>query len=485
MAHNPNLFAYAALLAWPLVSLCLFAALPVKRALIWTLLGAYLLLPVGTVIKFAGIPGFDKESVPALMALLGCFFFARSKKAVKKHFGIPELLVTALVVSPFITSEFNGDALEVGGEHGSFVIPGVGHYEALSASVSELIVLLPFWLGRRFLRSSDDNLDVLRILTIAGLAYSLPMLFEVRMSPQLHTWIYGYFPHSFAQQMRDGGFRPVVFLGHGLIVAFFGMTTVLASTALWKTNVRVSAAVPPALVTAWLGGTLLLCKSLGSLVYASVCAPLIFFAKPRLQVRLAVVLATIALTYPVLRTLDLVPTESILNAAASVSAERAESLKVRLDQEKMLLAHALERPWFGWGRFGRGRVYDEWGKDVSITDGHWIITITTFGLFGFLAEFGLIALSVFRAASALRFASSNRERVYLAALALIVAVGMIDLLPNASISAWSWLLMGSLLGRAETVKYGIKRLKLKDGFQSKHLASHELAESPNPSLRYR
>jgi hypothetical protein len=434
-----------------------------------------MLLPVGTVIKFPGIPGFDKESVPALMALLGCFFFAPSKKAVKKQFGMVELLVTALLVSPFITSEFNGDALEVGGQYGSFVVFGVGHYEAVSASVSELIVLLPFWLGRRFLCGSEDNLDLLRILTIAGLAYSLPMLFEVRMSPQLHTWIYGYFPHSFEQQMRDGGFRPVVFLGHGLLVAFFGMTTVLASTALWKTNVRVIAAAPPAAVTAWLGGALLLCKSMASLLYASVCAPLIFFAKPRLQVRLAVVLATIALTYPVLRTLDLVPTESILHAAASVSAERAESLKVRLDQEKMLLAHGLERPWFGWGRFGRGRVYDEWGKDISITDGHWIITITTFGLFGFLAEFGLLAFSIFRAAAALRFASSNRDRVYLAALALIVALGTIDLLPNATISPWSWLLAGSLLGRAEAIRYSVRKQKTKTRLSPKALDTAGLA----------
>ena len=77
---------------------------------------------------------------------------------------------------------------------------------------------------------------MLRGLVVAGLIYSLPMLFEVRMSPQLHTWIYGYFPHSFGQQMRDGGFRPVVFIGHGLGVAFFVMTTVVAAAAFWRTG---------------------------------------------------------------------------------------------------------------------------------------------------------------------------------------------------------------------------------------------------------
>ena len=126
---------------------------------------------------------------------------------------------------------------------------------------------------------------MLRVLVVAGLFYSLPMLFEVRMSPQLHTWIYGYFPHSFLQQMRDGGFRPVVFIGHGLGVAFFAMTTVVAAAALWRTRARVFR-LPAGAITAYLGVVLLLCKSLGSLVYAAVAVPLVRFASPRMQLRL-------------------------------------------------------------------------------------------------------------------------------------------------------------------------------------------------------
>ena len=47
------------------------------------------------------------------------------------------------------------------------------------------------------------------------------MLVEVRLSPQINTWIYGFFQHDFIQMMRYGGFRPIVFLPHGLWVAFF------------------------------------------------------------------------------------------------------------------------------------------------------------------------------------------------------------------------------------------------------------------------
>ena len=71
---------------------------------------------------------------------------------------------------------------------------------------------------------------------------------------------------------------------------------------------------------------------------------------------------------------------------------------------------------------------------------------------GFFATFGLMALPVFRAAGAIWFAQSTRERDHLAALALIVGIVMIDQLPNASFSTWSWLLVGGLLGRAEQLR---------------------------------
>jgi hypothetical protein len=77
--------------------------------------------------------------------------------------------------------------------------------------------------------------------------------------------------------------------------------------------------------------------------------------------------------------------------------------------------------------------------------------MTEYGFIGFLAHFGLLALVVVRAVPALTRAESNRDKVYIAALALIVAISMIDLLPNSSIRPWTWLLAGALLGRAEAL----------------------------------
>jgi len=56
-------------------------------------------------------------------------------------------------------------------------------------------------------------------------------------------------------------------------------------------------------------------------------------------------------------------------------------------------------------------------------DGFWVITIGSFGLFGFIALFGL-TLSVFSAARGGKFAETVEDKLFLAALALIVPLDL-------------------------------------------------------------
>jgi hypothetical protein len=446
---NLNFTTTLALVCWPLVTIWLFKTRSVGRATLWTILGAYMFLPVDAIIKFPMIPAFDKDSIPNIAAFVACMIALRRPIKVLNGFGLAELLIVTLLITPFVTSVLNGDPVIAG----RFILPGVGIYDAGSALITQFIALLPFFIGRQVLRSEADTKEILRVLTVAGLIYSLPMLLEVRLSPQLHAWIYGYFPHMFAQTFRDGGFRPVVFMGHGLLVAFFIMTAAVAAAAFWRTGAQVVRVVrvPTGVIPFYFGVLLFLCKTLSSLLYGVLIVPLVRFANPKLQTWIAVTMVTIALLYPTLRAEDLVPTDTLLNVAGSISEDRAGSLETRFTNERQLLEKASQRFYFGWGRFGRSRVYSEYG-DISLTDGAWVIIMGEFGIVGFLATFGLLALPVFRAASSMRYVPSTNDRIYFAAVTLILAINLIDLLPNSSLRPWTWLLAGALMGRAEALR---------------------------------
>jgi hypothetical protein len=448
---TPNSFAILVLWLWPVAAIIFYSSKPVVPATLWTILAADLFLPFGTSFKFTMIPELDKFSIAAFCALVGCMIVTKRRLQLSNNFGLTEVVIFTFIASPVITSLLNGDTLV----YGSTVLPGVGIYDGLSAVLGQFVTLIPFFLGRQFLRKPRDLQQILETLVFAGLIYSIPLLFEIRFSPQLHVWVYGYSPTNFDQEIRGGGgYRPMAFMGHGLTACFFLMTTVVASAALWRMRIRVLrfGAGP---ITAYLGVVLVLCKSGAALVYGLVLVPLVGWAKPNLQLRLAVVFAAVALLYPAMRTAEIVPTQTILEMARAVDEARAVSLEVRFTQEEALLQKASERPLFGWGRFGRSRVYIvDWrdiGYDSSVTDGRWVITFGVFGLFGFLAEFGLLAIPIFRAAKALRAIKSRQEAMCLSAIALIMAINMIELLPNSTLHSWSWLVAGALLGCSETV----------------------------------
>ena len=106
----PNLVAYIALLGWPLVAFALYFLLPASRATLWTILGAQLLLPVGTAIKFDMVPAFDKASIPNLAAMIGCLIISKTRVAARQtRMGLFEILVAIYVCSPFVTAISNPD----------------------------------------------------------------------------------------------------------------------------------------------------------------------------------------------------------------------------------------------------------------------------------------------------------------------------------------------------------------------------------------
>lgn len=432
----PNMIAYGALLIWPFVTLGIFASMPARKAIIWSLLLGYLLLPVRTAFDFPGIPALDKTSIANLSALVGAMIFARQPVLRLPREWWLIVLMVVYVASPMGTVLSNPQPLI----YGDVVLQGLRPYDAFSAAAYKAIDLIPFILGYNLLDQPRDRHELLRALVIAALAYSLLMLIEIRLSPQLHNWVYGFFPHSFGQQMRGDGFRPVVFLGHGLLVAIFTSMAIVSAAYLAKRRVQILR-VPSWLWLAYLMIILVFCRSLGAQVLAVAAVAAIYGLRAKQLTHLCAIGALLVLSYPMLRGADLVPVQALADRVAVVSADRGGSFQTRIDNENALLKRGNERPLLGWGGYGRNRVYDEsTGKDLSVTDGTWIIIVGTSGWIGYLATFGLLCLPVITTGWTERH-KFDSTRI---ALALVLTINLLDLIPNSSLGPLTWLLAGIL-----------------------------------------
>jgi hypothetical protein len=431
----PNTIAYAALIIWPIVTLALFASLRPAHAVIWSLLGGYLLLPVNTGFDLRGVPALDKTSIPSVAALIGALIFAgpRAIRFPREWWLIGLMVLYAF--SPMFTVLTNRDPLVFG----SLILPGLKPYDAFSAAAHNGLDLIPFLLGYNMLRTARSHDYLLRALVTAMLCYSLLMLIEIRLSPQLHTWIYGFFPHSFDQQMRSGGFRPVVFLGHGLLVAILTSMTIVAAAYLARQRGQIFG-VSTWFWLAYLMCIIVLCRSLGAMLLSITALPAVFFIRWKGVRLICALVAITVLVYPILRGADLVPVQALADQVATANPERASSFQTRIDNEDSLLERAGQRSLFGWGGYGRNRIYDEGtGRDMSITDGTWIIVIGISGWIGYIATFGLLCLPM--VGIWLRNAHLSAAG---AALSLVLAVNLLDLLPNSSLTPLTWLLAGTL-----------------------------------------
>ena len=488
----PNTFAYLTLYAWPVVVLILFRILPKNQALIWSILGGYLFLPFGVEVNFPLLPSLDKTFIPSVFAGIAYLWFANNEKkrqritrvkipepirqsvpisasrlpysrqhrpasttpdtkvesdsvrANPRHYPRAMLLVNGLLalllLVPFLTALVNGDTIIIGPRY----LPGLTLYDAFSMELEMIIRLVPFVLGLYFLGTRSNHLVLLIAFGLFGLIYSFPTLFEIRMSPQLSRWTYGFLAQSFAQTMRDGGFRPVVFLQHGLWLAIFLTMAALASFVVWRERMKKGNAVWYFFLGLWLTGVLLLASSLGAVLVLFLLLPVVIFMGQRSQLVIASVIAISMLIYPIVRSEGLLPYKAIQEFARSVNPEREQSFTYRLENEEVLLQRANERPLLGWGGYGRARVYDPWsGKAQTVSDGAWIVLIGYYGWVGYLAEFGLLTLPIF-------LLTIRRTRIHpslaTTGLCIVLSANLIDMITNATVTVLTWLIAGALTG---------------------------------------
>ncbi|PTB82866.1 hypothetical protein C9933_00400 [Methylophaga nitratireducenticrescens] len=416
------------------------------KGILLSLLIAYLLLPAGFEVDFPVIPPLNKYTLTSLVLLI-YLIITNQPTGFKELKGWHKLVLMALIVSPFLTSITNQERY--------LFIQGLSLYDGLSQSGIEFLNFFPFLLGLAYFNTYDKQILLLRLVAIAAVLYSIPVLYEIRMSPQLHSTIYGYFPHSFLQQYRDSGFRAVVFLGHGLVVATFLAAGFACLFALHKAQIR-TWRFDNRLLLLVLFVTIVLQKSYGAIIYALIAITMISLFSPR-KIHLASVgIATIFLTYPITSSIGIFPHKEIVNIAESLSPERAQSLSFRFEHENTLLQHALKKPEFGWGSWGRNRVYDpETGADLSVTDGNWVITLGTGGWLRFITLFYFVVMSTYlayRTQKYLRGSEDEKNKQYLMSVhSLVVALILLDQMPNSSLHPLYWLVIGALFGRYKKI----------------------------------
>ncbi len=448
---------WAALILWPIISIVLFKTLRLPVAFLITIIGGYLLLPPITALDLPLLPSLDKQGIPALVALLGVFAFAGQKQfsgpretiepwPVQPGFLPRSKAALALLAIIFLgligTHATNGDPVV----YGPLWLPPLRPYDAMSAMLSMFMVLIPFFLARKVLATREGHILLLKVLVVSAVAYSFLALYEVRMSPQINRMVYGFFQHDFGQHARAGGWRPIVFLNHGLQLGIFFTISIISAAALTRITTDKERLVW-LLLMFWLLGTLVLSKVLGAQIICIMMLGVLFFLPRHLQILFVAGVVICFLIYPVLRTSALLPFDWILS---NVSDARAWSFEYRLNNEQLLLEKANERPFFGWGGWGRSRVYTEWGEDIATTDGAWVIVLGLSGWVGYIGFFGLMTWGV------LTLLWSRREGADMVsiALALALAAMIADLVPNASQSPVIWLIGGALVGRLETMKEG-------------------------------
>jgi hypothetical protein len=444
-----NAFAYVAL-AGVIVSAfaVLFSRKPEDTCYV-LIMAAILFLPVGIGFKLPKVPLLDRDTLPYVM-LFGFYLVRRYRWVARSRPGRGvEFLVLVSMVAAVLTVFGNREPITVTGYAQSKVIPGLSLNDGLAMAGEDLLRIgLPFLLGRLLIRNPRDATRLLAVFAIGGLVYSVLILWEVRMSPQLHAMVYGAPPRreDFDQAIRWGGFRPIVFMPHGLAVALFMCITVIAAFVLTRSRAKLFGLSwrPFAF---YLFVILVACKSLASIIYAVVVLPLVALTRARTQLRVATLVALVVLLYPAMRASDLFPAKDLVASFGSFSPERAESLQFRITNEDVLLEHSRHRAFLGWGSYGRNIVYDrDSGKEATTFDGFWIIMFSLRGVVGMSCAFLLLLVPVIQSLRRVRKIPDKQDQLMLAGLAMMVAVSALDLLPNGLLLTYPYFLAGSLTG---------------------------------------
>lgn len=418
------------LIGWIPFCLILFAVIPRRQAVVIGIIGAWLFLPP-TTISIAGLPDYGKGSAFSIGILLGTLMFMPDRVLQFRPHWL-DLAMLCFCVCPFASSLANG----------------LGVYDGFSGIIGHILTWgLAYLVGRIHFSDERGLRDLMVAIVVGGLIYVPFCIWEMRMSPMLLPRLYGVSPHNV--ESRLGGWRPRVFLTSGLELGMWMSVTLLTATWLWKSSSLKQLAGYPfgTYFLPVLAVTTVLCRASGAVALLFLGLAVLALSV-RFNRRLPMLLM---LSVPFLYVGIRVPNLWDYSGAVSFlernfDHDRAQSLEFRFQNEDVLIAKAVQMPAFGWGGWGRSRVFNDNGDDVTVTDGLWIILLGPFGVVGlgsFLAAFLLPGIVFVWRYQARRWAEPAVAAQ--AAAVAVIGIYMIDCLLNAFVNSVYMAVLGGLV----------------------------------------
>lgn len=434
-----NFIAIIVLFSWLPIVIFLFTLLPPQRAVLVGVIGAWLFLPLSS-LKIPVLPPYDKLSAAFYGVLIATAIFEAHRFNSLK-FAWVDIPMIVWCICPMFSSVTND----------------LGPYDGLVAVLAQVLSWgIPYLVGRMYLGSLDGTRQLAVGIFVGGLAYILPCVYEARMFASLHAIIYGFASfENFAMSIRYGGYRPSVFLPHGLAVGVWMMSGTLMGFVLWRAKILKRLwGIPVALLVVIHLATFIYVKSTGAYILLALGLVIVFMGKWfRTAILMWVIIGGIC-TYLTLGATGQFPRQSLVTNMSQVfSPDRIQSLDFRFANEEILSEKARQRIVFGWGGFGRNRVYDDSGKDISVTDSLWIIVFGVNGMVGLASAFGSLFTPVI--AFCMRFPArtwSNPKIIPAATLAASVVMYALDCVLNAMVNPTFALVCGALAGLVTSPK---------------------------------
>jgi tetratricopeptide (TPR) repeat protein len=426
-----RLVTIGALFGWIPLVLVLFTLMPVRRAVVASATGAWLLLPpIG--IDLPGLPVYDKAAAATVGIMVATVLFQphRLMGFRLRWFDLP---MVAWCICPFFSSVLND----------------LGTYDGMSMVVRQLSSwFFPYLVGRLYLTDCEGLGELAQAMVVAGVCL-IPFCFlEIRLSPVMSKWVYGFGGQGAFEGTRYGFYRPRVFFGSGLELGLWMNAVSLVGWWLWRTG-QLNRWWPGSggIICAALLFTTVACRSTGAtaLLLGGMTALWICHRTGTKWAMWALLMA--APLYCFVRVNDLWSGASAVELVRIITTEeRAHSLQYRLDNEDLLIAKGLLQPWFGWGGWGRNFVYDDWNRQLSIIDGMWMLAFGSFGMVGLLSM--VTALLLPAVLFLKRFAVSQWNQPSLApvaAIAVVIDLCMLDSLFNGMLNVLYIIATGGLM----------------------------------------